>query len=500
MEQVIFNKVTEVKNLLSRFTLKDNYLLMLTDLLYIAEARDDKIIFIALVDDATIVSAGLFSINNRQVLGVKYSALYLYGYSFFDYNQIYTLPLFAKGFINLVKEYSKSNAIDLVLLENIKDSFSVSNCIAQKDSIQCFDVSNSEKGYNYIFEKKSLVRHRKTVINFFNYEVKHLKGDAITNTHFQHLKNFHIERWGFDGVKSAFLDNKRLEFYKGVKERSLLTIITVNEEILGLHFGMINRNRLIWHTPVINVKYLDFSPIEVLLYETSDFCKNNKLRCLDFGLGNEKYKYRFSNTKDNVYSYIIPINLVSRIKVIFAKVIKIIFEYINLVQRLKKAYNYFRKISRSNNKINLYKIEGAKKIQKQNVKNIKFKKITNYLDFVDFARAYNINIKRFQFLRFKERDDYFCVYNEEEVLCDGWARSKSIFISEINQDLIIDKGCILYDFNTNIKHRRKGYYTLLLSDIVSSIDSVLYIYSLKENIGSNKAIQRVGFNSVKQDF
>lgn len=499
MEKVIFNKVTEVKNLLSKLTLKDNYLVMLTDLLDIAVVRDDEIIFIALVDDEIIVSAGLFSINKRQVLGVKYSALYLYGYSFFDYNQIYTSPLFEKEFINLVKTYSKSRAIDLVLLENIKESL-VMDCIIQKDSIQCFDVSNSEKGYDYISKKKSIVRHRNTIIKNFNYEVKHLKGDAITNTHFQYLKTFHMERFGFDGVKSAFMDNKRLDFYKGVKERSLLTIITLNEEILGLHFGMINRNRLIWHTPVINIKYLGFSPVEVLLYETSDFCKKNKLRYLDFGLGNEKYKYRFSNTKDNVYTYIIPINLVSKIKVILTQAIKIILEYINLIQRLKEGYNYFRKISRNNNKINLYKIDGGKEIQKQNVKNVKFKKINNYLDFVDFARLYKINIKRFQLLRFKERDDYFCVYNEEEVLCDGWARSQSIFISEINKDFIIDKGCVLYDFNTNIKHRRKGYYTLLLSNIVSSIDSALYIYSLKQNIGSNKAIQRVGFNSIKQDF
>ena len=100
MEKAIFNKVTEVKNLLSKFKLKDNYFLILTDLLDIAPARDDEIIFIALVDDEAIVSAGLFSINKRQVLGVKYSALYLYGYSFFDYNQIYTLPLFEKEFIN----------------------------------------------------------------------------------------------------------------------------------------------------------------------------------------------------------------------------------------------------------------------------------------------------------------------------------------------------------------------------------------------------------------
>ena len=78
MEKVIFNKVTEVKNLVSKLTLKDNYLIMLTDLLDIAVVRDDEIIFIALVDDEIMVSAGLFSINKRQVLGVKYSALYLY--------------------------------------------------------------------------------------------------------------------------------------------------------------------------------------------------------------------------------------------------------------------------------------------------------------------------------------------------------------------------------------------------------------------------------------
>ena len=97
-------------------------------------------------------------------------------------------------------------------------------------------------------------------------------------------------------------------------------------------------------------------------------------------------------------------------------------------------------------------------------------------------------------------DYYLCLIKNNVILCDGWATERQLLISEINKTLQLSSGYILYDYNTVIKFRRKGYYQLLLNCIINEFDTVLYIYSLKNNIASNKAILSAGFKEINQDI
>ena len=501
MDEVILNKAKNVKEFLKSFRLDNiDYSSFLLNLLDISISRGNDIIFIALVKDERIVCAGLFSKSKRQLLGINYNILYLYGYSFFDYNQVYILPKFKNEFFILLRKYSKLQALDLVLLENIKFPVLLINSILQKKTIQIFDSTLSSKGFTFIAGKKSLKRHRNIVKRDFEYKVKHLKGSMILDENYQDLIYFHKERWAFDNVCSSFEDMTRINFYKNLKENSLMTVITLNNELLALHFGILNDKRLIWHTPVLNVKFLEFSPIEVLLFETSNFCESNNLRFLDFGLGDETYKYRFSNSEECIYDYIIPLNFRTRSLVLISKLLKNIYNLFNIAHLLKKGFSFFNRIKVVKNKINLYKLIEGDSIFELSNNDVKFKKFTDYSEFVNFKRLTSSPVKRFQFLRFKEGDGYYCLHKGSNIICDGWSRSKSIFISEIDKEYIFEKGSMLYDFNTITSFRNKGYYKFLLKKIISILNEDLYIYSLSDNIASNKAIKAVGFKLIRHNL
>ena len=70
--------------------------------------------------------------------------------------------------------------------------------------------------------------------------------------------------------------------------------------------------------------------------------------------------------------------------------------------------------------------------------------------------------------------------------------------SEKNKTIDVKDGVILYDFYTQSKFRNKGYYQKLLACILNDIEpnSKAYIYALKSNVASNKAILKAGFELI----
>ena len=144
----------------------------------------------------------------------------------------------------------------------------------------------------------------------------------------------------------------------------------------------------------MNIKYFSYSPIEVLLYETAKFCKDNEVEVLDFGIGNEYYKNRFSNKKEVLYQYLLPVNFTTKVKISFVRFLKQIFKQSNPLHSLKKVYYRLKTLR---NSIYLYKIIGGS-VDKINYDySLKFIKITNFNEFVDFARKKQKSLKRFQY-------------------------------------------------------------------------------------------------------
>jgi predicted acetyltransferase len=496
MNRIISYNIKEIRQLFENQNhLSNTYLSDLKILLKIAESKKDKIVFLALKQKNSIVAAGLFSEEKRKVLGLNYSTLFLYGYCFFDYNKIFITPSIQKDFFSFLRSFSIPKGIDLILLENIKEKIEESVLITFKSHICSFDANISEDGFDFIKNKKSLKRHRNKLLNNFNYSIVHLQGEDITELVLLQLENLHKERWVFDNIKSAFYQKDRAKFYNAEKQNRVISIISLDKEVFAMHYGILKNDKLIWHTPVLNIKYLAYSPIEVLLYETAEFCSKNGMITIDYGIGNENYKNRFSNKEEDLFQYYFPVNLKTRAKIYLGNFLKNIVVKMNIRSILEKVYSRFKNIS---NSILLYKIEKKNDPLINNETSVRFIKITNYHEFVDFARKQQKQIKRFHYNRFLNSEYFLCLLKENTIICDGWATQNPLLISEINKTFQPKSGYILYDYNTPRSFRRKGYYKSLLRHIINEFDTDLYIYSLKENIASNKAISSVGFKKIKE--
>ena len=260
-----------------------------------------------------------------------------------------------------------------------------------------------------------------------------------------------------------------------------------------MHFGMIYNDSLIWHSPVLNIKFYEFSPIEILLLETSIFCDENNIRFLDFGLGDETYKDRFSNQNKTIYTYYFPVGFNQKIKVIFSIFLRDIGVN-NFINFLKKIY---RKLSVVANSVNVYKGE-YKEIDKINPteSKVKFHVISDYSELVNYFRTMQKLVKRHHYKRLMSDDIFYCLSSENDIVCSGWSSARNLHVSEIEKTLNIDGNYVLYDFFTPTEFRNNGYYKMILQNILFHLQSDAYIYTLKSNKASNRAIQHIGFEKT----
>ncbi|MBT3417367.1 MAG: GNAT family N-acetyltransferase [Flavobacteriales bacterium] len=462
------------------------------EIINIAQSREENIVLLSLKSEGKIVALSLFSQSVRQLSTLKYNSLFLYGFDFFDYNPIFIQSGFEKQYIEFVKKYASKNNIELIIFDNISDSFTSLNAVRESQEISFFDKNITENSFDFITKKKSLKRHKKKVLNN-NYSVCHFRGNQITDDLISQFSKLHKERWNFDDIESVFESEKRKINYLESTYNKLLTVIKVNDEILAMHFGMIYNDSLIWHSPVLNIKFYEFSPIEILLLETSIFCDENNIRFLDFGLGDETYKDRFSNQNKTIYTYYFPVGFNQKIKVIFSIFLRDIGVN-NFLNFLKKIY---RKLSVFANSVNVYKGE-YKEIDKINPteSKVKFHVISDYSELVNYFRTMQKPVKRHHYKRLMSDDIFYCLSSENDIVCSGWSSARDLHVSEIEKTLNIDGNYVLYDFFTPPEFRNNGYYKMILQNILFHLQSDAYIYTLKSNKASNRAIQHIGFEKT----
>ena len=94
------------------------------------------------------------------------------------------------------------------------------------------------------------------------------------------------------------------------------------------------------------------------------------------------------------------------------------------------------------------------------------------------------------------------VDNKKELLSSGWIFfGKKWNISKIQKKILLKKQYLLFDFETPLQLRKKGYYTLLLKLIRDKYKKrILAIYSGSNNSSSNKAIKKSGFKFVRKIY
>lgn len=468
----------------------------INELIDVAKFKNiEPIVYYMQQNHKTIGATVLFK-QRRKVHGFYLNTLSILGYDFFDYNFFFCKEEHEKQFFDYIIKDAKIYKVDLIVLDNI---LSLSKKNAEREElVYIFNskITDHEKGFNDLLDKKSVIRHYKKANKSLNYTCEH-KEFKFLEEDIENLAEIHKERWCYDDIVSAFHFPNRVGLYSAHCNNKILTVLKDGNDIIASHYGMIFSNTLLWHTPAINIKYLSYSPVEILLFEISTYCKANKITILDFGLGNETYKARFSNTTRSVFKKILPVSVkgmlsyivINNINTSFLKLIKK-----NIINYSKKKYHAIKRVG---NDIFYYKFSGI--INEQYIKNKSMGChliiVTEFEKLVDIFRKNKISLKKYQYSRIKSGSILFCLMRDQELLSYGWGcRQNSFHVSEINCLLCNKNKIMLYDFLTPENLRGCGYYTILLIKICSILaPEEIVIFAERKNHASNKAIKRAGF-------
>lgn len=285
-----------------------------TDLAALAQADARKLRIIALDNDGDFKAYSCCFLEDKVTAGITLKTYSVYGSDFFDYNAIYSSESSTDTLMTEILKDAKANKADQIQLKNMIDTEFGSAFSTQivSRSTRLFDKRLEEEGFRSLLKKKSLKRHINKCRRSFTYHCEHFLGHDIPDAELEALARYHIETRAFHHTSSAFLQRNTLKRYQAGKGNRLLTKIVVDGEPLAYHYGIRFGDTLIWHTPVINIKYYEYSPLEVLLYETISFCEEMDLDVLDLGIGDEPYKQRFSNSVRSIQSLLLPLSLKSK--------------------------------------------------------------------------------------------------------------------------------------------------------------------------------------------
>jgi CelD/BcsL family acetyltransferase involved in cellulose biosynthesis len=149
--------------------------------------------------------------------------------------------------------------------------------------------------------KKSLQRHESFFRRDGTLKVLHLQNGAEIQPHLKEFFEQHIDRWKGTASRSLFEDLEKQEFYQKLTEVAgdtgwlRFTRLDWNNKPIAFHFGTCYRGNYLWYKPSFAIDLARRSPGEVLLRQLLLAARDENARVFDFGLGDEKFKFRFAN-------------------------------------------------------------------------------------------------------------------------------------------------------------------------------------------------------------
>jgi CelD/BcsL family acetyltransferase involved in cellulose biosynthesis len=153
-------------------------------------------------------------------------------------------------------------------------------------------------------QKKSLLRHAKYFERLAPLEFHHaLDPDEVLDR----LPDFfeqHRDRRFMAGDHSLFDDPRHRRFYERMVPVLLesgwlrFSVLRWQGEVLAYHLGFLHDGVFTWYKPTFNLDYARFSPGEVLLKCLLEDALTSDVRVFDFTVGDEAFKERFANVKN----------------------------------------------------------------------------------------------------------------------------------------------------------------------------------------------------------
>lgn len=212
--------------------------------------------------------------------------------------------------------YIKSKMWDRIYLNNIPESSAtlqilraeksyVRNTMMATDKIVCPTlIIDGNKTYATKVLNSNSLRRR---LNYFNNHgllvFKNIQNLDDADKYLEKFMEQHIERWSDTKYQSLFLNKKNRDFYMELMRASidkgwlLFSVLEFDGHPIAFHYGFDYDSKVIWYKPSFDVKYKKHSPGLVLIKYLIEYAINNNKYELDFTIGDESFKSRFTNHK-----------------------------------------------------------------------------------------------------------------------------------------------------------------------------------------------------------
>ena len=111
----------------------------------------------------------------------------------------------------------------------------------------------------------------------------------------------HIARWRHSPDPSLFLDERNRMFYRTLTRALdgtgwlLFSVVELNRQPAASHFGFDYNDTVLWYKPSFDPALAPLSPGNVMVRHLIDYAVARNRRELDFTVGNEPFKQRFTN-------------------------------------------------------------------------------------------------------------------------------------------------------------------------------------------------------------
>jgi CelD/BcsL family acetyltransferase involved in cellulose biosynthesis len=196
--------------------------------------------------------------------------------------------------------------------------------------------------------KESLRRHRRKLERVGRVTFRHIEDSAEIKTHLQGFQHQHIARWALKGIPSHFLDPASAAYYSALpvylSPRGPLrfAVLEVEGRPVAYHLGFQIAGKYVWYKPTFDIDFSDFGPGEVMLQSIIEYCASAGVQELDFTIGDEPYKRRFSNLIYDIYRvHIFKRNSAKRFVILGRELVK--QSNPNLYNYLKRKWSFLTK-------------------------------------------------------------------------------------------------------------------------------------------------------------
>jgi len=162
-------------------------------------------------------------------------------------------------------------------------------------------IQGHEDAARKIFNKPSLRRPQ-------NYFQRHGRLVSRSVTRMSEVEPYldrffaqHVTRWSASGSPSLFLSDRNRDFYRELapnlsdQKWLLFSVVEFDDQPIAFHYGFDYNGSVIWYKPSFDVAFAPRSPGLLLVRHLIGYALDQQRRELDFTLGDEPFKSRFTN-------------------------------------------------------------------------------------------------------------------------------------------------------------------------------------------------------------